>query len=61
MRNHPYQVEVLFLDTMSHTDACPPTPPGAAASSLGSAVSRRVEGQAIDTALGQCFIPNSSH
>ena len=34
---------------------------GAAASSLGSAVSRRVEGRAIDTALGQCFIPNSSH
>ena len=34
---------------------------GAAASSLGSAVSCRVEGRAIDTALGQCFIPNSSH
>ena len=34
---------------------------GAAASSLGSAVGCRVEGRAIDTALGQCFIPNSSH
>ena len=34
---------------------------GAAASSLGSGVSCRVEGRAIDTALGQCFIPNSSH
>ena len=34
---------------------------GAAASSLGSAVSCGVEGRAIDTALGQCFIPNSSH
>ena len=30
-----------------------------AASSLGSAVSCRVEGWAIDAALGQCFIPNS--
>ena len=39
----------------------PSTWPGAAASSLGSAVSCRVEGRAIDTALGQCFIPNSSH
>ena len=29
--------------------------------SFGSAVSCRVEGRAIDTALGQCFIPNSSH
>ena len=37
------------------------TSAGAAASSLGSAVSCRVEGRAIDTALGQCFIPNSSH
>ena len=34
---------------------------GAAASSRGSAVSCKVEGRAIDTALGQCFIPNSSH
>ena len=34
---------------------------GSAASSLGSAVSCRVEGRVIDTALGQCFIPNSSH
>ena len=34
---------------------------GAAASSLGSAVGCSVEGRAIDTALGQCFIPNSSH
>ena len=33
----------------------------AAASSLGRAVSCRAEGRAIDTALGQCFIPNSSH
>ena len=34
---------------------------GATASSLGSAVGCRVECRAIDTALGQCFIPNSSH
>ena len=34
---------------------------GAAASALGSAVGCRVEGRAIDTALGQCFIPNLSH
>ena len=34
---------------------------GAAASSLGSVVGCRVEDRAIDTALGQCFIPNSSH
>ena len=33
----------------------------AAASSLGSAVGCRVEDRAIDTALGQCFIPNSTH
>ena len=30
---------------------------GGGASSLGSVVGCRVEGQAIDTALGQCFIP----
>ena len=35
--------------------------PNSAASSLGSAVGCSVEGRAIDAALGQCFIPNSSH
>ena len=45
-----------FYDVLSFLDKS-----GAAASSLGSAVSCRVEGRAIDTALGQCFIPNSSH
>ena len=34
---------------------------GEAASLLGSEVGCRVEGRAIDTALEQCFIPNSSH
>ena len=42
-------------ETQFHLDT------GAAASSLGSAESCRVEGRAIDTALGQCFTPNSSH
>ena len=48
---------ILYASTMSSF----PINMGAAASSLGSAVSCRVEGRAIDTALGQCFIPNSSH
>ena len=46
-----------FLQSCLQSHACA----GAAPSSLGSAAGCSVEGRTIDTALGQCFIPNSSH
>ena len=52
---------LIFIFNSCYTSLHFPNMVGAAASSLGSAVCCRVEGRAIDTALGQCFIPNSSH